>query len=117
MGAWGTELQSGDIALDVIASSKVRRIQQEKDKRSLRKYLTEIKSKYGSNWSVGVLGVVEHLLDKGMPHTFFDTCRPIIDAAIDAEKQPDRLATWFDPESRKKVLCSLKKRLQGKKVD
>ncbi len=118
MGAWGVGMQSNDSALDAIENRTVRRVTATRDKKALLTYLTTIKREWkGTSWTVGVLGVVEHLLDEGLPHTFFDTCRPIIDEAISIEKSEEQLASWCEPEDRRRALNLFRKRLQGKNVD
>lgn len=113
MGAWGTGLQANDTALDAIDEKQLNRICQNRDKKSLKKHLEQVKKNFGSE---GVLGVVEWLLDVGIPHTFFDTCRPIVDEAIKAEKEQHRLDDWQNPEARRRTINIFRKRIQGKKV-
>lgn len=82
----------------------------DKDKKKLRKVFDSLKEKWREE---GVLAAAEFVLDSSN-YTFLDTCRDVIDRAIDHEKKPERLATWADSEDRRKVLITLKKRLQGK---
>lgn len=108
MGAWGVGMRANDTALDAIGDeNRIKRIIRDKDKKALKKLLEKFSAQ-------GILGVVDFMLDEGVPHTFFDTCRPIIDKAIDDEKS--ELDAWQDPEARRRALNLLKKRLQGKKV-
>ena len=118
MGAWGVGMQANDSALDAIENRTVRRVVATKDKKALLTYLTTIKREWsGTSWASGVLGVVEHLLDEGLPHTFFSTCRPIIDEAISIEKSNEQLTCWSEPEDRRRALNLFRKRLQGKNVN
>lgn len=117
MGAWGVGLQANDTALDAIDERRLNKIMRDKDKKALKKRLEGIKAEWGDSWPQGVLGIAEFILDAGMPHTFLDTCRPIIDEAVALEKRKDVLDCWNDPEERRTALNLFRKRLQGKKVD
>lgn len=110
MGAWGYGLRDNDKAMDVIETKRrqIMKIIREEDKRDLRKLLSNCTS-------TQVLAIIDFMFENGIQYTFFDSCRAIIDKAIDAEK--DNIHNYDNPEQRKTVLSALKKRLQGKKVD
>lgn len=112
MEAWGVGMLENDVAQNAIdnKANKIAAIIRNKDKKSLKNLLKNLEPQ-------AILGVVEYVFNSGMPHTFFDTCRAIIDKAIDHEKNQSELETWGERlQLRKQELIAFKKRLQGKSI-
>lgn len=127
MASWSVGMQSNDRACEAIVSrdflAVVAAIQcgSPREKKLFVRLVKNYRNGHGGvssdGWSLAVLGMVEHLLDMGVPHLFFDSSRSIIDEALDREREDVMLGRWKHPKQRLRALTVLKNRLQGKRYD
>ena len=129
MGAWGSGLQANDCALDAIGWFK------DNFPIEVNAFMQTMKDTWGVDWTDGVLGLTDYLLDAGMSLSQFAESMPLIQEAIAKKKTSLELARWDHPnypwfaptqaecnlrrriDERLEVLEMFEARLQGKPYD
>lgn len=123
MGAWGPGMQANDTALDAIESVKILlhrlnlSLLKYLEKYGVEPLLREAQACDNPDSRMGVLGVVEYLLDAldKLPLGFKENSSikydHIILDSITFELQSEKLKDWKEPKEREQALLLLKKRI------
>lgn len=123
MGAWGPGMQANDTALDAIESVKALlcrlnlSLPKYLEKHGVEPLLREAQACDNPESRMGILGVVEYLLDAldKLPLGFIENSsikyNHIILDSIAFELQSEKLKEWKEPKEREQALLLLKRRI------